>query len=78
MSACSGVSTCYKRETRRFLYLHLKQNCPQDNPNPQPGDATIIAAHGNGFVKVRLSTVSLQLISLAKAWLIGQELYEPL
>lgn len=65
----------YPRATRGkqedVLYLHVKQYCPQDNPNPQPGDATIIAAHANGFVKVRLSTVSLQLISLAKARLIG-------
>ncbi|KAI2615391.1 prolyl aminopeptidase-like protein [Hypoxylon sp. NC1633] len=31
--------------------LHIKQYRPIDNPNPQPGDITIIAAHGNGFPK---------------------------
>jgi hypothetical protein len=34
------------------LYLAVKQYIPLDNPNPQPGDVTIIAAHGNGFPKV--------------------------
>ncbi|RMD40382.1 hypothetical protein DV735_g4740, partial [Chaetothyriales sp. CBS 134920] len=33
------------------LYLDVKQYIPIDNPNPQPGDVTIIAAHANGFPK---------------------------
>jgi hypothetical protein len=34
------------------LYLAVKQYIPNDNPNPQPGDVTIIAAHANGLPKV--------------------------
>lgn len=33
------------------LHLHVKQYIPIDNPNPQPGDVTIIGAHANGFPK---------------------------
>jgi hypothetical protein len=32
--------------------LAVKQYIPFDNPNPQPGDVTIIGAHANGFPKV--------------------------
>lgn len=35
------------------LYLAVKQYIPLDNPEPQPGDVTFIAAHANGFPKVR-------------------------
>jgi hypothetical protein len=35
------------------LHLAVKQYIPLDNPNPQPGDVTILAAHANGFPKVR-------------------------
>jgi hypothetical protein len=35
------------------LYLAVKQYIPLDNPHPQPGDVTFIAAHANGFPKVR-------------------------
>lgn len=35
------------------LYLAVKQYIPLDNPDPQPGDVTFIAAHANGFPKVR-------------------------
>lgn len=34
------------------LKLAVKQYIPKDNPNPKPGDITIIASHANGFVKV--------------------------
>ena len=34
------------------LHLAVKQYIPLDNPNPQPGDITILAAHANGFPKV--------------------------
>ncbi|ETI21998.1 hypothetical protein G647_06068 [Cladophialophora carrionii CBS 160.54] len=33
------------------LYLAVKQYIPKDNPDPQPGDVTIIGAHANGFPK---------------------------
>ncbi|KAK7754446.1 hypothetical protein SLS62_003466 [Diatrype stigma] len=33
------------------LYIHVKQYIPLDNPDPQPGDVTIIGAHANGFPK---------------------------
>ncbi len=33
------------------LHLHVKQYIPLGNPNPQPGDVTIIGAHANGFPK---------------------------
>ena len=33
------------------LHLHVKQYIPIDNPKPQSGDVTIIAAHANGFPK---------------------------
>ena len=33
------------------LNLHVKQYIPVDNPDPQPGDVTIIGAHANGFPK---------------------------
>ena len=35
--------------------LVLKSYTPIDNPNPQPGDVTIIGAHGCGFPKVSKS-----------------------
>ncbi|KAF6795002.1 toxin biosynthesis [Colletotrichum sojae] len=33
------------------LRLAVKEYIPKDNPNPQPGDVTIIGAHANGFPK---------------------------
>ncbi|KAI9038256.1 alpha/beta-hydrolase [Aspergillus affinis] len=33
------------------LKLAIKKYAPIDNPNPLPGDVTIIAAHGTGFAK---------------------------
>ncbi|KAL7622298.1 hypothetical protein AAE478_007802 [Parahypoxylon ruwenzoriense] len=33
------------------LFISIKQYVPIDNPDPQPGDVTIIAAHANGFPK---------------------------
>jgi hypothetical protein len=35
------------------LHLAVKQYTPLDNQEPSPGDLTIIAAHANGFPKVR-------------------------
>lgn len=34
------------------LRLAVKQYIPLDNPDPKPGDVTIVAAHANGFPKV--------------------------
>jgi len=34
------------------LWLDINQYVPVDNPNPTPGDVTIIAANGIGFAKV--------------------------
>lgn len=36
------------------IRLAVKQYLSKRNPSPQQGDVTIIAAHANGFVKVRL------------------------
>jgi hypothetical protein len=35
------------------LHLAVKQYTPLDNQEPSLGDVTIIAAHANGFPKVR-------------------------
>lgn len=46
----------YPRATRTgddVLKLAVKRYTPKSNPNPQPGDVTIIGAHGSGFPKVR-------------------------
>lgn len=40
------------REQEDTLHLAVKQYIPLDNPNPQLGDVTILAAHANGFPKV--------------------------
>ena len=37
-----------------ILKLAVKQYIPLDNPNPQPGDVTIIGAHANGFPKASI------------------------
>jgi hypothetical protein len=38
------------------LQLSVKQYTPLDNTNPKPGDLTIIAAHANGFPKVKYAS----------------------
>ncbi|RAK74182.1 putative toxin biosynthesis protein [Aspergillus fijiensis CBS 313.89] len=38
-------------EQEDILNLAVKQYIPLDNPNPQPRDVTILAAHANGFPK---------------------------
>ncbi|PSR78654.1 Alpha/beta hydrolase family-domain-containing protein [Coniella lustricola] len=42
-------ATAHKQE--EALQLAVKQYVPKDNPDPQPGDITILASHANGFVK---------------------------
>lgn len=34
------------------MKLAVKRYTPKSNPDPQPGDVTIIGAHGSGFPKV--------------------------
>jgi hypothetical protein len=51
----------YPHATRRgedALKLVVKKYAPKSNPNPQPGDLTIIGAHGSGFPKVSSLYVS--------------------
>lgn len=43
-------ATAFKQEDA--LKIAIKQFIPLDNPNPQPGDVTIIGAHANGYPKV--------------------------
>jgi hypothetical protein len=51
-------------EQEQPLHLAVKQYIPLDNPNPQPGDVTILAAHANGFPKVRQeSGISARIIA---------------
>lgn len=45
-------------EQEEPLNLAVKQYIPLDNPNPQPGDVTILAAHANGFPKVCYSELN--------------------
>lgn len=64
-------ATAFSQED--VLKLAIKQYTPLDNPNPQPGDVTIIGAHANGFPKVGSDLSSGdQLLKQRK------ELYEPL
>ena len=57
--------TSYVREYPRALaddqedelHIAIKQYTPLDNTSPKAGDITIIAAHANGFPKVRASIV---------------------
>lgn len=64
-------ATAFAQE--EVLKLAVKQYIPKDNPKPQPGDVTIIAAHANGFPKVYQLHPSLK-SSTEEI----QELYEPL
>jgi hypothetical protein len=43
-------ATAFKQEDA--LKIAIKQYIPLDNPDPQPGDVTIIGAHANGYPKV--------------------------
>lgn len=48
------------------LYLAIKQYTPKDNPNPQPGDVTIIATHANGFPKELYEALWVELHTAAR------------
>lgn len=39
-------------DREEVLHLAVKQYTPLDNPDPKPGDVTVIGAHANGFPKV--------------------------
>ncbi len=43
-------ATAFKQED--VLRIAIKQYIPLDNPNPEPGDVTVIGAHANGYPKV--------------------------
>ena len=45
-------ATAHSQE--EVLHVAIKQYIPTNNLDPQPGDVTVIAAHANGFVKVRM------------------------
>ncbi|BCR95892.1 putative toxin biosynthesis protein [Aspergillus luchuensis] len=49
------------------LNLVVKQYIPLDNPNPQPGDVTILAAHANGFPKELYEPLWEELYARSKA-----------
>lgn len=78
----------YPHATRRSedaLKLVVKKYTPKSNPNPQPGDLTIIGAHGSGFPKVSSLDVSFGSWTVNTVRLIPmitdakeKELYEPI
>ncbi|KAL5332228.1 Alpha/beta hydrolase family-domain-containing protein [Aspergillus crustosus] len=53
-------------EQEDVLNLTVKQYIPLDNPNPQPGDVTILAAHANGFPKELYEPLWEELYSRSK------------
>ncbi|KAJ5322670.1 hypothetical protein N7452_010959 [Penicillium brevicompactum] len=48
------------------LKLCIKQYTPIDNPNPQPGDVTIVATHGTGFPKELYEPLWEELLARSK------------
>jgi pimeloyl-ACP methyl ester carboxylesterase len=49
------------------LHLAVKQYIPKDNPNPQPGDVTILGAHANGFPKELYEPLWEEILTRANA-----------
>jgi hypothetical protein len=47
-----GFPRATSTHENEVLHLAIKQYTPLNNPNPQDGDITIIAAHANAFPKV--------------------------
>ena len=41
--------------------MSVKQYIPLDNPDPKPGDITIVGGHANGFPKVCMAVLMLLL-----------------
>lgn len=67
------------------LKLVVKRYTPKSNPDPQPGDLTIIGAHGSGFPKVSRLYVSFGSWTVNTVQFIlivtnpkRKELYEPI
>ncbi|PGH12088.1 hypothetical protein AJ79_04487 [Helicocarpus griseus UAMH5409] len=54
-------------EQEETLWLSVKQYVPIDNPNPKPGDITIIGAHANGFPKELYEPLWEELYARAKS-----------
>ncbi|PYI12428.1 toxin biosynthesis protein [Aspergillus sclerotiicarbonarius CBS 121057] len=54
-------------EQEDVLNLVVKQYIPLDNPDPQPGDVTILAAHANGFPKELYEPLWGELYARSKA-----------
>ncbi|OOF95744.1 hypothetical protein ASPCADRAFT_145975 [Aspergillus carbonarius ITEM 5010] len=54
-------------EQEDVLNLIVKQYIPLDNPDPQPGDVTILAAHANGFPKELYEPLWEELYARSKA-----------
>lgn len=46
-----GFARSTSTNQEEVLHLAVKHYTPLSNPNPKPGDITIIAAHANGFPK---------------------------
>ncbi|KAL4977129.1 alpha/beta-hydrolase [Aspergillus desertorum] len=60
----------YPRATREgndVLKLAVKRYTPRSNPNPQPGDVTIIGAHGSGFPKELYEPIWEEILSRLSA-----------
>ncbi|CAP86295.1 Pc20g09660 [Penicillium rubens Wisconsin 54-1255] len=54
------------RTQEDVLHLSVKQYIPWDNLNPQPGDVTIVGAHGNAFPKELYDPLWEEIICHAK------------
>lgn len=53
-SSCQHIRNYFRATAdsqESILQLAVKQYIPLENPNPRPGDITIVAAHANGFIK---------------------------
>ncbi|KAL3484967.1 Alpha/beta hydrolase family-domain-containing protein [Aspergillus germanicus] len=59
------AATAHEQED--ILNLAVKQYIPLDNPNPQPGDVTILAAHANGFPKELYEPLWEEILARSKA-----------
>ncbi|KAI0911986.1 prolyl aminopeptidase-like protein [Ustulina deusta] len=57
----------YGELARSLLCIHIKQYRPKDNLDPQPGDVTIIGAHGNAFPKEVYEPIWCDLHAQSKA-----------
>lgn len=47
------------------LKLVVKKYTPTDNPNPQPGDVTIVGAHGCGLLKASAQSIAYTMADVA-------------